>query len=57
MAKWPHLFVVLVVVTSNNSVFYAYLFMSICVMVLIPLPRRDDLGMVYVNEYMLLLCM
>ena len=36
------------------SVFCAYLFMVICVLVLLPLPRRDDLGLVYVYEYVLL---
>ena len=59
----PHLFVVTDVYLWLNvskyqlhliSVFCAYLFMIICILVLILLSHRYDLGMAYVYEYMLL---
>ena len=63
IVKWPNLFVVMVVYLWLNvskyrlhhiSVCCAYLFIVIYVLVLLPLPHRDDLGMVYAYECMLL---
>ena len=38
----------------HEFVFCAHLFMFICILVLFPLLSSDDLGMVYVYEYVLL---
>ena len=37
-------------------VYLVHIYLWLCV-VLLPLPHRDDLGMVYVYEYVLISCM